>query len=1366
MKKYFILLLTIITLCLPLTTYANEFTVTNDNVLIDVDTIKEVDITSEKGSTFTVEIPILSKVSSTFDWTQYKYCDIYWSTSAQVYGDIDSNEQIRIEFDEDVVMIPDGGLKENLIWTAAVKPKTLNHNIFDATELTDNHIYDSAECRLKPNKNTTAGLWRGYVTVRVFLEPKEYILTAEQFKQYIENDTTIESITIPATIKINNKEYNIVGVGDGCFNEFVNLKDIYLSDVPKFTFHKAFYDTTTYSFQNDITIHGNTEVYLSGYADMDISIKVDGCTLFLAQNPFNGWNGTPATGNNYYHYNETNQYNFEDIIGGDCILGAWDNVTLNPNVQYLTGNAFQHCFIEKLTIPELKYADGSFWSIFNGCEVKEVECDNYFIGDNWFSNCTLLNKVTLTDNVEYIGKEAFSGCTSLTEVIIPESVKYIDFSAFNGTPFFENLKKGVEKIYINGIFLGYGDLYEQDSYYEFPANIDIVSSAFVSDKVTHLAFEESDKSISVTGSYNNIKTLDVTGRNGVLNYNLKTYFPNVNYLILGGKTKYSGSYEKNYTLTDIDLVDGLEVIGDYAFNHVENYNESSIYIPASVYGIGGYSTTKQYPYSGTNEGRYGSGWSNHVFYNFGKDGIFKEFIVDEDSEYYTTVDGILYTKDLQALAAIPRATEFENGIFTLPNEVKRLGELSFSRNKNIKELVISDNLEIFNNVTDIENYYNSIYCDYISCLNEGNSLSIATYQFTDIQKYTTRDTNPNYISVDGILYTKDLKELVAVPNHYQGAINIPEGCETIRENAFWLDYDSGDVHNGITSISIPSTMTNINSKQMDYINKRWGWAITIAHGNNVYTTMDGKLINISTIENRQAWNGNTGTYWYRNTGDLGIGSDPAAAWARYVPMYIPEGIYSFEVTDTTYGVPQYHIIFGGNNWKTTSAHTQDASLRYSVEKGYFAVEDGGTYAFMSMQYVNNKTDKQAVGDINAEMANALLNSMEITKIADIPITPGIGWSISNNKVSRTVNDKFASLRTIRNINNEDTYILTLSNDVSDYSMNIFGFDVEGNIIVDTGWISINTPYTLSRCYGYTINFKNNNDSVLTYEDSIKISNALNIIKLENHIHDYTVIHTDADCVHDGSDVYSCNCGHTYADVLSATGHSCVDNVCTICGGYDELTILNEAGYYDEYGRMTYSWEELVSNNIITLSGTFITKCSTELTETLIVKDGITAITSNAFSNCKIKKIVLPNTITEIRYQAFANCYDLKEINLPEGLTNVGQQAFWHCEGITELILPSTLTTVEREAFCFCRGVETLIVPSNLTTFTYREFCWMNNLKEVYFEHTDAPIFGDQLFSKWGGVKTTFYFKNQEVADAFTTAYYQAQYGEKSTNYDW
>ena len=127
-----------------------------------------------------------------------------------------------------------------------------------------------------------------------------------------------------------------------------------------------------------------------------------------------------------------------------------------------------------------------------------------------------------------------------------------------------------------------------------------------------------------------------------------------------------------------------------------------------------------------------------------------------------------------------------------------------------------------------------------------NNLAVAFYHFNGLQNIYFKETNPNYTSVDGFVYSKDLKELWYVPTNKTGTITIPEGTEKIRKGAFYIEHNAKN-SNGVytsekyTGVHIPASVTEIHSENINSINKRPIESITVDENNEHYTVVNGKL---------------------------------------------------------------------------------------------------------------------------------------------------------------------------------------------------------------------------------------------------------------------------------------------------------------------------------------------------------------------------------------------------------------------------------------------------------------------------------------------------------------------------------------------
>ena len=92
---------------------------------------------------------------------------------------------------------------------------------------------------------------------------------------------------------------------------------------------------------------------------------------------------------------------------------------------------------------------------------------------------------------------------------------------------------------------------------------------------------------------------------------------------------------------------------------------------------------------------------------------------------------------------------------------------------------------------------------------------------------------------------------------------------------------------------------------------------------------------------------------------------------------------------------------------------------------------------------------------------------------------------------------------------------------------------------------------------------------------------------------------------------------------------------------------------------------------------------------------VTAIDIMAFSgNSKLKKVILPDSVKTIKYQAFYNCDALAEINL-ENVSVIDACAFSGCISLKTVTLGSGLRRIATDTFEYCEGLESIVIPEGV-----------------------------------------------------------------------
>ena len=122
-------------------------------------------------------------------------------------------------------------------------------------------------------------------------------------------------------------------------------------------------------------------------------------------------------------------------------------------------------------------------------------------------------------------------------------------------------------------------------------------------------------------------------------------------------------------------------------------------------------------------------------------------------------------------------------------------------------------------------------------------------------------------------------------------------------------------------------------------------------------------------------------------------------------------------------------------------------------------------------------------------------------------------------------------------------------------------------------------------------------------------------------------------------------------------------------------------------------------------------------ESIVVPEGYTVIGKNTFAGCEnLVSITLPSTLRTIGFGAFKGCKSLKTLAFPEGMSSFGRLMFEECNFET-IELPKTLEFLPKQ--CFDGAiVDTIIFRGSVLTSDGRVFDWGNEPKAIY---TDGKI---------------------------------------------
>ena len=90
-------------------------------------------------------------------------------------------------------------------------------------------------------------------------------------------------------------------------------------------------------------------------------------------------------------------------------------------------------------------------------------------------------------------------------------------------------------------------------------------------------------------------------------------------------------------------------------------------------------------------------------------------------------------------------------------------------------------------------------------------------------------------------------------------------------------------------------------------------------------------------------------------------------------------------------------------------------------------------------------------------------------------------------------------------------------------------------------------------------------------------------------------------------------------------------------------------------------------------------------------------------NSYLTSVSIPNSVTNIGYNAFDGCTNLTSVNIPNSVITIGYSAFLNCTGLTNLILGTNVATIGGDAFANCTSLTGVVIPNSVTFIDYEAF---------------------------------------------------------------
>ena len=458
------------------------------------------------------------------------------------------------------------------------------------------------------------------------------------------------------------------------------------------------------------------------------------------------------------------------------------------------------------------------------------------IGDHAFGSAVNLESVTLSDNLRTIGESAFAECRTLRFLQVPDSVEIMGDGAFTNEffidyqkvePTIENLSgktwtgSGDGRLYYRSyegieitfdsqggtpaesvIYVKEGGVlpvfprdptyrnHVFDGWYSEPeGGQPITDSTTFSESTTVYAHWNDNGDSGICGAEatyvftRNDGVLKIQGIGSMFDYHYDVtpwldysdsikeiiiedgissigpcafqFCSSLTSVIIPGSVHSIGlrAFSDCTSLVSITIPNGVNYIGDYAFGDCTSL--VSISIPASVHSIDQPFSVRCYSLT--------------------------DISVDSDNQFYSSVDGVLFSKDMSILFRYPEGKQSES--YTIPSSIISVREFAFYGCSSLVSVVIPEGVKSLG-------FESFSFCSSLQSITlpagfDGFSIPVFTNcpSFTNI--FVDSD-NQIYCSVDGVLYCKDMSTLICYPmGKTPQSFNIPNDVTEISPYAFY-----------------------------------------------------------------------------------------------------------------------------------------------------------------------------------------------------------------------------------------------------------------------------------------------------------------------------------------------------------------------------------------------------------------------------------------------------------------------------------------------------------------------------------------------------------------------------------------------------
>ena len=551
------------------------------------------------------------------------------------------------------------------------------------------------------------------------------------------------NVVVPETVTYNGKTYSVTSIGNTAFWGCKGLTEVTIPNSVTSIGSSAFSfctGLTKVTIPNSVTSIG--EFAFNGSTGLT-EVTIGNSVTSIGNSAFNGCTGLTEV--NFNATNCTKMGNSTYPVFKGC--SSLTTINIGDNVETIPNYAFYGC--------------SGLTSVTIGNSVTSI-------GSEAFSYCSGLTSVTIPNSVTSIGQRTFSGCLNLLSVTIPSSVTIINSNAFYecnrlkivnylGTlnqwlsmTFLDNPLHYRAALYLNGSSISNIIFANIDgtvgTQLRGCTNLKSVTIASNNTVIAEKAFEycsmleEITLPNSITTINNNAfygcENLHTVYYNGTiadwyamtltdtpLSNGAELYLNNTlltSVTIPSSVTTIASNLRGCSSLKTLYIPSNVTAIGQSAFSGCSSL--SSVTIPSSVTTISAYAFSKCISLTSIDIPSSVTNFSEYAFYQC----LALQNINFSGSDNYTTIDGVVYDKDVTRIITYPQGRTSET--YTYPSTI-----------------------------TDFSGIPNNPYLKRINVPQLSNTPSISYFTFNvgdNLEAVVFEDFVGEYYTKDGVVYKK------------------------------------------------------------------------------------------------------------------------------------------------------------------------------------------------------------------------------------------------------------------------------------------------------------------------------------------------------------------------------------------------------------------------------------------------------------------------------------------------------------------------------------------------------------------------------------------------------------------------------------